>query len=62
MRNQVQRTQKSPLYDLDYDLQLNAALSILAEEDYNALMSQTKDLKQLETERLAKEKQTAKAE
>ena len=62
VRNQVQRTQKSPLYDLDYDLQLNAALSILAEEDYNALMSQTKDLKQLETERLAKEKQTAKAE
>ncbi len=62
IRNQVQRTQKSPLYDLDYDLQLNAALSILAEEDYNALMSQTKDLKQLETERLAKEKQTAKAE
>ena len=62
VRNEVQRTQKSPLYDLDYDLQLNAALGILAEEDYNALMSQTKDLKQLETERLAKEKQTAKAE
>lgn len=62
VRNEVQRTQKSPLYDLDYDLQLNAALSILAEEDYNALMSQTKTLKQLETERLAKENQTAKAE
>ncbi|MBQ9537908.1 MAG: S41 family peptidase [Treponema sp.] len=62
VRNQVQRTQKSPLYDLDYDLQLNAALGILAEEDYNALMSQTKNLKQIETERLAKESQTAQAE
>ena len=58
----MQRTQKSPLYDLDYDLQLNAALGIFADEDYDALMSQTKDLKQLETERLAKENQTAKAE
>ncbi|MBP5157736.1 MAG: S41 family peptidase [Treponema sp.] len=62
VRNEVQRTQKSPLYDLDYDLQLNAALGIFAEEDYDALMSQAKDLKQLETERLAKESQTAKAE
>lgn len=62
VRNQVQRTQKSPLYDLDYDLQLNAALGIFAEEDYSALMSQAKDLKQLETERLAKESQTAKAD
>ena len=61
VRNQVQRTQKSPLYDLDYDLQLGAALDILAEEDYNALMTQTKDLKQLEAERLAKESQTAQA-
>ncbi|MBQ6567738.1 MAG: S41 family peptidase [Treponema sp.] len=62
VRNQVQRTQKSPLYDLDYDLQLNAALGIFEEEDYGALMSQAKDLKQLETERLAKENQTAKAD
>lgn len=62
VRNQVQRTQKSPLYDLDYDIQLNAALGIFEEEDFNALMSKTKNLKQLETERLAKESQTAKAE
>ncbi len=55
VRNEVYRTRKTPLYDLDFDVQLSAALGIFAEEDYDSLMSQAKTLKQLEDERLAKE-------
>ena len=49
IRNEVDRTKPSRLYDLDYDVQLNVALDILAHEDYKALLSTTKTLKELES-------------
>ena len=50
LRNQVNRTKGSPLYDLDYDLQLNEALRIVAGTEYEKLMSSTKTLKELQDE------------
>ena len=50
LRNQVNRTKGSPLYDLDYDLQLNEALRIVSGKDYEKLMSSTKTLKELQEE------------
>ena len=50
IRNETDRTKPSRLYDLDYDLQLNEALYILEHEDFKALMSTTKTLKDLEQE------------
>ena len=49
-RNQVNRTKPAPLYDLDYDIQLNAALDILAKENFAALVKNTKTLKELQQE------------
>ena len=54
VRNQTDRTKKARLYDLDYDIQLNAALSILANEDIRTLTADVKTLKEIETEREAK--------
>ena len=50
IRNQVMRTKGSLLYDLDYDLQLNAALNILQSGEYGTLMASTKTLKELQDE------------
>ena len=55
VRNEVERTKPSPLYDLDYDLQLNAALKIITTENFNSLVSTTKTLKELQKEAEAKE-------
>ena len=49
-RNQVNRTKPAPLYDLDYDIQLNAVLDILAKENFAALVKSTKTLKELQQE------------
>jgi carboxyl-terminal processing protease len=54
VRNQVNHAKGTPLYDLDYDIQLNAALDILAKENFAALMKTTKTLKELQD--AAKEK------
>ncbi len=62
VRNEVYRTRKTPLYDLDYDLQLNAALAIFAEEDYFALMKNVKTLKEIEAKRKADEKKESASE
>lgn len=48
IRNQVQRLQETPLYDLDYDLQLTAAIDILKTGKWNNLMKNTKTLKELQ--------------
>lgn len=48
IRNEVYRTKPALLYDLDYDLQLNEALRIFAEEDFDALMKDTKTLQELQ--------------
>ena len=48
IRLQVNRTKPSPLYDLDYDIQLAEALKILRAEDFSSLVRQTKTLKELQ--------------
>ena len=55
IRNEVERTKVTPLYDLDYDLQLNEAIKILSTENFNALVKSTKTLKELQQEAEAKE-------
>ena len=57
LRIQVQRTQTSPLYDLDYDLQLAKAIEIIQNNNFNDLMRKTKTLKELQEEALAQEQQ-----
>lgn len=44
------RTHISPLYDLDYDIQLSAAVEILAKEDVNKLLKTTKTVLELQEE------------
>ena len=48
LRNEVQRKMSTPLYDLDYDLQLNKAIKIINSGEYRSLLNQTKTLKQLQ--------------
>jgi len=60
IRNQVLRTQGSQLYDLDFDLQLKAALEVLNSGNYKTLVRRTKTLKQLQEEVDAKEKKDKK--
>ncbi len=50
IRIQVQKTQPSVLYDLDYDLQLLAAMKIAQADDFPNLMKDTKTLRQLQEE------------
>lgn len=58
IRNEVERTKTTPLYDLDYDLQLNEALKILSKENFSVLMKTTKTLKELQQQAEAKEAST----
>jgi len=50
IRIQVQKTQPAVLYDLDYDLQLNAAIKIVQNQDFASLLQNTKTLRQLQEE------------
>ena len=50
VRNEVDRTKKARLYDLDYDLQLNAALDMFANEDVRSLSKSAKTLKEIQAE------------
>ena len=62
-RNQVTRLKPAMLYDLDYDMQLHAALDILAKENFASLVRTTKTLKELQEEagtQKAGEERTAK--
>ncbi len=55
IRIQVNRTKPTALYDLDYDIQLNAALELLnTTEDFEKLLQSTKTLKELQVEAEAK--------
>lgn len=55
IRIQVNRTKPTALYDLDYDIQLNAALDLLnTTEDFEKLLQSTKTLKELQVEAEAK--------
>ena len=59
LRIQVQRTQVSPLYDLDYDVQLAKAIEIIQNNNFNDLMRKTKTLKELQDEALAQSEKEA---
>lgn len=48
IRNAVYRNKEDALYDLDYDLQLNAAIDIIKKGNFNKLMNSTKTLKELQ--------------
>ena len=48
VRNEVNRTKGTMLYDLDYDVQLNEAISILTKENFSKLVKKTKTLKELQ--------------
>lgn len=52
VRNEVNRTKGTPLYDLDWDIQLNAALNILetGKGEFEKLVKNTKTLKELQQE------------
>ncbi len=50
IRIQVQKTQPSVLYDLDYDLQLNSAIDVIQNQDFSKLIKETKTLRQLQEE------------
>ncbi len=56
IRNEVYRTKTTLLYDLDYDIQLTAALDILKNEDVSKLIKNSKTLKQLQDAKELKEK------
>jgi carboxyl-terminal processing protease len=56
------RTRLSPLYDLDYDIQLKAAVDVLLKEDVFALVKTTKTVRELQDEvKAAAEKAAASA-
>ncbi|MCR4948794.1 MAG: S41 family peptidase [Treponema sp.] len=50
IRVQVQKTQPSALYDLDYDMQLKSAIDVVQNKDFNKLIKETKTLRQLQEE------------
>jgi carboxyl-terminal processing protease len=55
VRNEQNRTTAAPVYDLEYDVQLQEAVRILREGNYSALMQTTKTLKALQEEALEAE-------
>ncbi|HAH60951.1 MAG TPA: peptidase S41 [Treponema sp.] len=59
VRLEVTRTTGTPLYDLDYDIQLNAALDVLKTSDFRQLVKSTKTLKELQDEAAAKDAEKA---
>ncbi|MCR5219033.1 S41 family peptidase [Treponema sp.] len=57
IRNELDRKKSSRLYDLDFDVQLNAALDVLKDpKRYNEILSKSKTLKEIESEKQAEEK------
>lgn len=57
IRNEAQRKlSPTPLYDLDYDVQLNEALKILEKENFAKLVREAKTLKELQDAAMLEEK------
>jgi carboxyl-terminal processing protease len=50
IRNEQNRTIVTPVYDLEYDIQLQEAVNILQSGNYSELMKNSKTLKQLQDE------------
>jgi carboxyl-terminal processing protease len=55
IRDEQNRTAIAPVYDLEYDVQLQEAVNILRGDTYNALMRTTKTLKVLQDEAAVEE-------
>ena len=53
VRNQLERTSISPIFDLDYDLQLNAALKVLASDQFAKLLAAAPSVKDLQAKAAA---------
>ena len=60
VRNEANKTKGTMLYDLDYDIQLNEAISILQKEDFTTLIKNTKTLKELQDLAVLEEKKDEK--
>ena len=60
IRNEVNKTKGTMLYDLDYDIQLNEAISILQKENFTNLIKNTKTLKELQDQAVLEEKKEEK--
>jgi carboxyl-terminal processing protease len=56
IRNELNRRTIAPIYDLEYDVQLQEAVKILREENFRALMQTTKTLKTLQEEAMRDDK------
>jgi carboxyl-terminal processing protease len=50
IRNEQNRTAIAPVYDLEYDVQLQEAVNILRNGNYGRLMQTTKTLRELQNE------------
>jgi carboxyl-terminal processing protease len=50
VRNEQSRTMIAPVYDLEYDVQLQEAVNILKSDNFRSLMQTTKTLKALQEE------------
>lgn len=60
LRVQVQKSQPSALYDMDWDLQLKEAINVINKGNFSNLVKNTKTLKQLQDEIEAKKAEEAK--
>ena len=47
VKNQLGRTKIAPVYDLEFDSALNAALRLLDDPDYPRLLSESKTVREL---------------
>jgi carboxyl-terminal processing protease len=55
IRSEQNRRSTTPVFDLEYDVQLMEAVKILREEDFNALMRSTRTLRVLQEEAIQSE-------
>ena len=62
IRVETNRTKKAPIYDLDYDVQLNEAIKIINTENFSSLVRSTKTLKELQEAVVLEEEQKKTAE
>ena len=62
IRVETNRTKKAPIYDLDYDVQLNEAIKIINTENFSSLVRSTKTLKELQEAVVLEEDQKKTAE
>ncbi|MBR1721040.1 MAG: peptidase S41, partial [Treponema sp.] len=62
IRNEANKTKGTMLYDLDYDIQLNEAISILKNENFTTLIASTKTLKELQDLAILEDKEQANSE